>query len=135
MVYNYIIKHIFNNCLNWYQFSVFATKNISKNMKFNYVFIESLVFKLPTKHTLNNPSNYLLYLSILLQTLMSIILYITNMIRRKKWKISYHKRGQYFMLTTQGVLRWPLSTFKQVPVWQSMIFTVWSPLQAWKQKK
>lgn len=32
--------------------------------------------------------------------------------------------------TTQGVRRWPVSTFRQRPVRQHISFTVWSPLQS-----
>lgn len=31
--------------------------------------------------------------------------------------------------TTQGVRRCPPNTFKHFPVWQSIILTVWSPLE------
>lgn len=38
----------------------------------------------------------------------------------------YHTESKH---TTHGVRRWPLNTFKQRPVWQLIILTVWSPLE------
>lgn len=66
-----------------------------------------------------------------LKTKLVLVLILLEVLKEhlRKWSTLGKTIASFNRHTTHGVRRCPSNTFKHFPVWQSIILTVWSPLE------